>query len=33
MKINDYMISEKEKDQFILMVSAVKPGGNSPTQA
>ena len=33
MKINDYMISEKEKDQCSLIVSAGKPGGDSPTQA
>ena len=33
MKINDYMISEKEKDQCSLMISAGKPGGDSPTQA
>ena len=33
MKINDYMISEKEKDQCSLMISACKPGRDSPTQA
>ena len=33
MKINDYMISEKEKDQCSLMISAGTPGGDSPTQA
>jgi hypothetical protein len=27
------MISEKEKDQCSLIVSAGKPGGDSPTQA
>ena len=32
MKINDYMISEKEKDQCSL-ISAGKPGRDSPTQA